>query len=42
MLKGPCETITRRTALVLLAALVVTPASQARAAWPERPVKFAP
>lgn len=40
MSKGMFETIARRTALVMLAAAAVLPAFQARAAWPEKPIKI--
>ena len=40
MSKGMFETIARRSALVMLAAAVVLPALQARAAWPEKPIKI--
>src|SRR5262245_36300388 len=40
MSKGLFEIITRRTALLGLAAIVATLAPQARAAWPEKPIKL--
>jgi tripartite-type tricarboxylate transporter receptor subunit TctC len=40
MAKGLCGMIARRIALLLLVGLVVTLASKALAAWPERPVKM--
>jgi tripartite-type tricarboxylate transporter receptor subunit TctC len=40
MARGLFETAARRTALLMLAAFSMALAPQARAAWPERPVKF--
>jgi tripartite-type tricarboxylate transporter receptor subunit TctC len=40
MARGLFETAARRTALLMLAAFAMALAPQARAAWPERPVKF--
>ena len=40
MAKGLFHMIARRTALLILAAMVVALAPQAQAAWPEKPIKF--
>jgi tripartite-type tricarboxylate transporter receptor subunit TctC len=40
MAKGLVEVITRRTAWLGLAAMLVALAPQAQAAWPEKPIKF--
>ena len=40
MAKGHFHMIARRTALLVLAAMVVALAPQAQAAWPEKPIKF--
>jgi tripartite-type tricarboxylate transporter receptor subunit TctC len=40
MAKGLFEMIARRTALLMLAAVFLTPGSNAQAAWPEKPIKL--
>src|SRR5215470_14384497 len=40
MTKGIFQSIARRAALLILAASVVLPASQAQAVWPEKPIKL--
>jgi tripartite-type tricarboxylate transporter receptor subunit TctC len=40
MMKGLLATIARRTASLILAAIVMLPPPQAQAAWPEKPIKF--
>ena len=40
MAKGIFASVARRTALLILTASITLPVSQARAAWPEKPIKL--